>query len=228
MTRRADDDMARKLIAAGWSVQPPQEKWTLVRPSRDWQHKTVVLIGGGPSLRGFNFERLRGEAVVVALNDAAFYVPWADACVSIDRIWLLRRRHLLEGFAGERIAVVPEDYRQGPVDTFYRRIVAPGLSADPGAVNTGGNTGFAALGLAIMRGASKIALLGYDMTEKGHWHGGYDWPAKFGASEYPRWAELFSTLATAAIERHVDVVNCNRESAIRCFRFGDVDDEVLT
>jgi FkbM family methyltransferase len=69
-----------------------------------------------------------------------------------------------------------------------------------------------------------IALIGYDMAGPGHWHGGYDWPCRFGAADFPEWIAEMDAIAPQIAGRGVRVVNLNRDSAIRCFPFGDLDE----
>lgn len=183
-----------------------------------WAGRTVVLLGGGPSLRGFDFTRLRGSgAVVVAINEAALSAPWADACLTIDTVWLQRRSAFVARFSGEAIAIVPRATQLPPGATRLDRDPEAGLSFDARRVMTGGNSGFAALGLAMMRGAARIALLGYDMTGPGHWHGGYDWRSRYGVRNYPQWSRAFRVLADEAAARGFEIVNFNPHSAIACF-----------
>lgn len=191
----------------------------------DWRGQAVYLIGGGPSLAGFDFERLHGKGIVVAVNDAMFHAPFANAVFTIDTVWLRRRVAALQGFAGEKIAALPDNWRRHvPAGVIaLRRINAPGLSPDMGAIYTGGNSGHGALGMSLMRGAAEVYLLGFDMDRAGHFHGGYEWDCRFGAADYPVWAGMFSMIAGQSAGR---VFNCNRKSAIRCFPFADID-EVL-
>jgi hypothetical protein len=192
-----------------------------------WAGRSVYLIGGGPSLKGFDFERLRNRGVVVAINDAVLHVPWADCVFSIDIIWIARREAALRArTAGEVVVAVPEDWERpkGLAVTALARRRGTGVSPHAWAVMTGDNSGYAALSLALMRGASKVALLGYDMTGRGHWHEGYSWGSRYGHRQYRAWASAFATLAVAAKARGVEVVNCNPASAVRGFRFGEPEE----
>lgn len=196
--------------------------------TEDWQGKTVILIGGGPSLKTFNFMRLvpmrRAGTIVVAINDAIRRCPWADVAFSIDKLWLSKRRYLINHFKGEKIGVVAADCsRFRPGVRYFLRSPDAGLSDDMSVICAGENSGFAALGMSIMRGATRIYLLGYDMKGPGHFHAGYEWVCPHGVADYPRWAGHFDTLAIAAIERGVSVVNCNPDSRILCFPFGSIE-----
>lgn len=201
---------------------------SLGRLEQDWAGRTVFLIGGGPSLRGFDFGAVRGRGIVVAINDAMFAAPFADVVFSIDAVWLMNRHHALLGYAergGHLVAAVPcNPAWPVPGATYVLRRKGAWLSGNPGELFTGDNSGFGALGMALMRGARRVALLGYDMAGPGHFHKGYEWRCRFGEADYPRWASYFPALAVQARDRGVDVVNCNPESAIRCFRFGSWED----
>jgi len=185
---------------------------------RDWIGRTVYLIGGGPSLKGFDFERLRGKGIVVAINDAMLALPWADCVFTIDTVWLRQRARLLRSFKGEKLAAVPPDFNAAPPGFRYvRRLSGPGFCEGGAAIWTGDNSGYAALHMALQRGAARIALLGYDLTSPGHWHNGYAWTCR--TTDYAAWASHFYRLAVAAGE--TQVVNCNPLSGIRCFAFGE-------
>ena len=45
---------------------------------------------------------------------------------------------------------------------------------------------------------------------------------------YTRWVQRFAALAPLLAARGVDVVNCTPGSALRCFRFADLKDELAT
>lgn len=198
------------------------------RLTRDWEGRTVFLLGGGPSLRGFDFASLQGRGVVVAINDAFRVAPWASEVFSIDTVWLRNRERELHAFAGRIVAAVPDNFETTLPGLWLHRRRGPWISDDMSEIRTGDNSGFAALGMAAMRGASRIALLGYDMNGPGHFHAGYPWHCRFGSNCYPTWVRFFSRIARPLHARGVRVVNCNPRSAIRCFKFGTVDDVAET
>jgi len=52
-----------------------------------WKGQTVYLIGGGPSLKGFDWNRLRNKKSI-AINKAIKFWPEADAMYWTDgRVW---------------------------------------------------------------------------------------------------------------------------------------------
>ena len=54
----------------------------------DWTGQTCCILGGGPSLRGFAADRLRGRRVI-GINEAGLtLVPWCDVLMWADQRWL--------------------------------------------------------------------------------------------------------------------------------------------
>jgi hypothetical protein len=98
-----------------------------------------------------------------------------------------------------------------------------GLSTQPDALRTGGNSGYQAVGLAIAAGAATVVLLGYDMRAVGgrlHWH------REHPASTYEGWysdvyVKLFRKMGK--LPPGVRVVNCTPGSALDCFERGALE-----
>lgn len=106
-------------------------------------------------------------------------------------------------------------YLQGDAD-------GPGLSDDPMKTHGGGNSGFQACNLAVLLGAKRLVLLGFDMRtgENGesHWHGHH--PAGLnnpGQSNFNGWIAHFSGAVQDFRQMGVEVINCTPGSALRCF-----------
>ena len=94
-----------------------------------------------------------------------------------------------------------------------------GLCREPGAINTGQNGGYQAINLAYHLGAKRIGLLGYDMQHtdgRHHWFG--DHPAGLpNPSPVSEWIKNFTPLASDLDAEGIEVINCTRETALRCF-----------
>lgn len=91
-----------------------------------------------------------------------------------------------------------------------------GVSRSPNTIMEGGNSGYQAIGLALLFGASKVVLLGYDMQftdGKKHWHRDHERnnPTTLAMRG---WVENFRLLASQA---PVPIVNCSRATALTCF-----------
>lgn len=91
---------------------------------------------------------------------------------------------------------------------------------------TYGNSGAAAISLAVLAGAKRVVLLGFDCqygpNGERHWHG--DHPKHLGnARLVNKWRDKFKQLADA-IPKGVQVLNCTRQTALDCFELADLQD----
>jgi hypothetical protein len=176
-----------------------------------WNEAWIVACG--PSARSFDFDRLRGKTVL-AVNEAALFLTsfssrLATAVFSIDHRWIGRRRLFLEEFAGEKYLAVPlETWPEcaGITGAMYlRRLHERGLSEDPGIVCTGGNSGYAAVNLCVLKRARVIHLVGYDMDP-------------VDSEKYGQWASRFHSMLPQLQVRGVRVINHNPRSHIDAFK----------
>lgn len=94
----------------------------------------------------------------------------------------------------------------------------PGISLDPLRLHSGGNGGYQALNLAVLMGAARIILLGYDMQGT-HWHGahpqGLNNPT---GSSFAEWKSKFATTLPDLKLAGVEVINASRKTALECFQ----------
>lgn len=91
----------------------------------------------------------------------------------------------------------------------------PGLGKD--RLHTGGNSGYQAVNLAYLLGASRICLLGYDMQPTGgktHWHGDHKKLSNPTPGSYKRWRQHFTRLHQDLVAEGVELINCTRETAL--------------
>ncbi len=204
-------------------------------PDGAWQGQRCFIIGGGPSLKGFDFSRLRGERVI-AVNKAYYDVPFADIVFAMDR-------PLLDLITSGKLG---ENYRQA-FESFWGMKVwldLSGYSYPPGVYSLpsageigwtksitqglfhGQNSGYGALNLALVLGADPIYLLGYDCSKgpagEKNYHNGYP------SGGNPDAVNIFLKAFNAGAEMlkaipHPKVINLNPQSALKCFPFGDVD-----
>lgn len=178
-----------------------------------WLGRTVVCIASGPSLTEEDAELVHASGHPTIVTNTTFRLcPWADALVAFDcRWWQVYSHEVRETFAGRTVTFCPKGAaaRWGVETTLHR--------AD--WVQAFGNSGTAAISLAIAGGASKVVMLGFDCQKTGgrtHWHG--DHPKALGnAISMPGWPKLFRKVAQFAEARRVPVLNASRETALTCF-----------
>jgi hypothetical protein len=200
------------------------------RVERLWPGETVVCLASGPSLTQEDCDYVRGKARVIAVNRTIDRAPWADALYCADaKMW-----KWLDGapqFGGLKFGA-QDKYGRFAVAKWGVTVLTPerreGLSLDPTRLVSGQNSGYQAINLAVLLGASRIVLLGYDMQTgpKGeqHWH--EDHPQS-NAPEYSNWAQRFATLVEPLAEAGIEVVNCTARTALTCFPCRPLRDALL-
>lgn len=149
-------------------------------PQPVWQGKDCFVLGGGSSLRGFNWELLYDERVI-GCNQAWRLGPQVcDYLFFADKKFFMRshvtlRQDVYEGlslFSNPVVTNHPDLLKRPEVWLKVVRRKGPGLHKD--AVGHNGNSGAMAINLAILLGATVIYLLGFDLRlDKQHrpnWH----------------------------------------------------------
>lgn len=198
---------------------------------RGWRE--CIVAATGPSLTEEVADAVAAyqrTAHVIAVNDAYRRLPFADLLYAGDRDWW----DLHEGcpdFQGEKwIAHEPKHNNNLDVAAKYglalvggpRAIDAPGFSLDPKRIHYGNCSGFQAINLAILFGASPIMLVGFDMRtptpgsgHPRHFFGDHAIPS-MNLSTYEHFHQSF-IVAARMLPPHIRIVNCTPGSALRCF-----------
>lgn len=179
--------------------------------------QVAVIIASGPSLKQADVDYVHNKARVLVVNDCYKLAPWADALYACDPTWW----DVHEGapdFQGQRWT----SNRKASVKWNLNWICGdhrPGLALDGGLIHYGHNSGYQALNLAVLFGAKKIILLGYDMQRtngKDHWFGKHPEGLR-NSSPYKQFAKAFKSTVPDLERAEVTVVNCTRETALECY-----------
>ena len=83
----------------------------------------------------------------------------------------------------------------------------------------GGSSGYQAINLAFLWGATRIVLLGFDckpVDGKDHWFGQHP-QGLTQVQPYSLWLDHYPQLAQDLHDEGVAVINCSRDTALRCF-----------
>ena len=230
--------MAENIQSARLKIAPYRPAHEVLKDG-EWAGQRCFIIGGGPSLTGFDFERLRGRGRIIAINKAYLDVPFADICFFMDGstttfYGLVQSGQLAPGcleawrnFAGQKVFLNLLGRKFN--DVYSVRTAGPtGLSNSlRKGIYHGNNSGVGAVGLAVCLGANPVYLLGIDCKFQGgksHYHGGY--PGKMPESVFKSYTQNFERMNRFIRKTQFRVVNLNPESALRCFSFSTID-EVL-
>lgn len=199
-----------------------------------WKDQRCFIIGGGESLKDFDFSKLKNE-LVIGVNRAYEKID-CTVMFAMDRTlyeWITtgalgqETKKKFGAFKGFPVWLdsAGYDYPSGIFvlgklpNSKFNYSMKNGISG-------GTNSGFGALNLAACLGANPIYLLGFDMKGKNGkqawWHNGY--PEKQGDEVYKTYISDFKKAASELKEKGVQVVNLNPESELKCFDFGEFKD----
>lgn len=190
-------------------------------PFGEWSGSAAFILGGGPSLAGFDPERLRGRGRIIATNNAGLDLcRWADLLLFADQRWHDWNRDRLHLFEGERI-VTRAALRGHPPPILHLRHDSEAALCRDGSSIAGICSGANAINLAWMLGAAPIVLLGFDMGPPGNWHDLHRLPPKPGAHR-DDFIPAIERMA-AALEDW-PVLNANPRSRLRAFPFANLEE----
>jgi hypothetical protein len=207
----------------------------LQKISADWSCP-VVVVATGPSLTAEVAARVRRArwpeetCRVVAVNDAFRLLPYADILYACDeKWWRIHIDAVRKTFHGERWTShdphgsndkrnVPEDWGLKFVAGSHGGV----FSTDPRRIAYGSNSGFQAINLALLKGATRVVLVGFDMGGRGHFFG--DHPE--GLHNRDDYRAFLPEFRDAARHCRVPIVNATPKSALDCFPRVDLEEEL--
>ncbi len=215
-----------------------------ILPPMSWKGKTCFIFGGGPSLKGFNFNLVNKYPTIgvnkafvefpTTLNysmDSRFFTmvtyPKSEEEKKLHEVWMkypgikvFLRRSKKAKF-DKNVFVVTE---------IARKVLSFDLSQ---GIYCGNNSGFGALMIAICLGCTRIGLLGYDLKTKEdrsgkpitHWHEGYEVQnKKTFQSKLDKFRMCIEEFSNVIKQRGVEVVNLSPDSALGCFPKSSLDE----
>jgi len=181
----------------------------------------IYVVGGGPSLKGFDFNKLK-ELTTIVVNSAIMDVPDPDYFItSCPGYCKTVVKNNFFGKSAHSIIVISEVNRRWfatkPYVSKFDQWIRPsrgdgvlGLDFDNFAV--GGSSGFAAMQYAVLAGYKKIYLLGIDVNIRGgkqHYHDRYT----LMYDEVRHWQDCFRQgLAIIKEECNTEVFSCSESS----------------
>lgn len=187
-------------------------------------HDTIVIVGGGRSLIGFQFKRLIDTGYyIITVNDSGKIIPFANAWFTLDPWGLCGPQLPCDNFTGTLYAAVPSNFgTPGAISshqklptakiTYLHRVSGKtGLSENTDTIHTG-NSGYGALGLAYHMRPRRILLLGIDGDI------GYYYTKRKNNRELLHLPALFEQAVPQLQERNIDVINGSPNSTVTCFQ----------
>lgn len=173
---------------------------------------------------------------VIGVNNVYQIGDWIDALFFGDCGWYLVHRHALSKWPGIKVTCCQRFANRGVKEMEGIKYLGRdkktkhGISENPLTVAWNGNSGAAAISLAVHFGVKRIFLLGFDMNldteHKSHWHGSHSNPRgrdikrvtklKKGPP-FERHLRGFPFIAKDAERLGVEILNVNLDSAIDAF-----------
>jgi len=209
-----------------------QNRWLYeALPDKAWERKPCFIIGGGPSLKNFDWSKLKGKRTI-GIN-LAFMAIEPTIIFSMDTRflnWLAKERYpkgTLERFLKARSYKVwlctytvrlPDYIFIVKVHRNYQAGLRAFTWSMKDGIGHGNNSGYAALNLACCLGADPIYLLGFDMKfkdSKTHWHQGH--PSKPAEKTMQNFISYFEKAAPLIKSKGFRVINLNPDSGLNCF-----------
>jgi len=191
-----------------------------------WPEKTVVIIGGGPSLKDFNRDRLRILKAekglrIIGVNDAYEWGSWVDMCFYGDNGWLVT--HVRKGDILDYPGLVITNTEYAVIPNWVLRLkrIPLGLTDKKWMCAWNHNSGISAINLACLLGARRIVLIGFDMKiadGKAQWHEDHrGFPPN--PNSYPKFMKGAEALAARLPKLFpgVEVINATPGSAMNTF-----------
>lgn len=217
-----------------------------------WRGRCCFVVGGGKSLKGFDWASLKGELVigvnrVVENMDPAIWFTMDHRY--IENIFLKRLydkdqdvAKRLDDFQGHKLwsnASATDTWGKNgivevkcPGEQFFTDSIAHGIGG-------GANSGYGAVNLAWILGANPIYLLGFDMHGDGkhqaHYKSDFSHAAQKcstghpnyqSASVYDKFRANFERLAVDRPDVAAQIINLNPDSALKCFQFAEYPDDI--
>jgi hypothetical protein len=141
-------------------------------PETKWQGEDVFIIGGGNSLKDFDWSLLEDECTVGCNSAFTLGEKICKICIFGDAKWFRKYQDELKNYKGV-VFTNAEQLRNTRLNWLW---TMPRKAKGLGTTSLGwnSNTGASAINLALILGAQRVFLLGFDMhlskEGKRHWH----------------------------------------------------------
>jgi len=196
------------------------------------------VVGGGPSLNGFDFTQLNGFDTI-AINKAVEYIPNPTYFITIDYSYFIKASLPIEKIKQKTnhtyfVANMTHDYmthENGSVVDIRRNFVYKDLYQYTDVIESNNNTGFGStladfsngsnsghcgIQLALLLGYKKIYLLGFDLNTDGqtHFHQAY---RDIDQTSFKKKVKKYAVTLNDALSEHTgpqEIINLSNSSIL--------------
>lgn len=212
--------------------------WNILKADQ-WRNERCFIIGGGPSLRGFDFNRLENKGRIIAVNKSFYHLPFADVLIAMDVQFFkwanagelskgrrgIEYKRAYNRFQGVKIFA---DLHNSPMNDVYfiKRLGYPKFTKNiKEGIYTGNNSGVTALSFAALMGCNPIYLMGMDgchSGKKSHFHDGYQ--SQQHESTAKSFIRHFDLIGKELKKAGFEIYNLSPISKIKIFAKKNIDD----
>jgi len=201
----------------------------ILKPDRRFEGQDVYIIGGGPSLSDFDWKDLEHKNTIGCNSAFRLGSRICNICFFSDYLWFEKFYTLLSQYKGLLITHYPK-FKNKDEDWLYwmERGIKHGLYNDK--LCYGGNTGCGAINLALLMGAKRVLLLGFDCkpgnNNEPNWH---EWQIEeMRKGVHDKFLKGFKLLSEALPEvfPECEVINLTEGSRIPYFPFSNFKTEM--
>jgi hypothetical protein len=210
-----------------------RDYWT---PPRFWEGETVLILGGGPSLKEVNLEPLKVFRTI-GVNQAWKLGDWIELIIFGDVKWW--RWTVLNGGKNREEFFKHPSIKVTNCEWFYSHKMKPkgikvmgrpgtAWTKKPGFLGWPLNTGGAAINLAGIVGAKRVLLVGFDGKAGGeegnNWHDDYPEKLPDPKGTYSIYKSPMKKLYDAATRDGVEVINCTPNSGYNFIPYKPIEE----
>lgn len=200
------------------------------KPTQEWPDSDVFIIGGGSSLRGFDWSLLHDEYTIGCNMAFTLGEKICKICVFGDFSWWRAFKDDLKAYKGTVFTNKAERQLLGIPWLWTMKRYPQGLHTD--GLGWNGNTGAVAINLALLLGAKRVFLLGFDMKrieDRSNWHDRIIRPSTTKSHVYQGFVQDFRFVARDWKAKFVDreIINVTRDSGLGPNVFPWVDPDKL-
>lgn len=198
---------------------------------RRWHDNEICfVVATGPSLSQSVANKIATRRLVL-VSDSYKLFKKSEILYSCDSAWWRENKSSILFDAQRFTCTTPDSLKPLVADKYGLTVVKAkhgrGFSFDPENIHYGSNSGFQAINLAILFGAQRIVLVGFDMQlvhGKRHFFGDHPEGLR-NMKSYATFIPNFN-LAAKRLPSNIQIFNATPGSALECFPKVDLD-EVL-
>jgi hypothetical protein len=193
----------------------------LWKPDQRWAGADVFIVGGGPSLAGFDWSLLHGKNTIGCNAAFKLGVDVCKVCFFSDQKWFQAYETELSTFTGEVVTHCPRLLPLSFRTPWLKGVRREKRGLHQKAIGFGGNSGCSAVNLALLMGAKRVFLLGFDCkvedVKQTHWH---KWTIEqMNLQVFPKFIQGWGAIAVdlPTVFPGCEIINLNPDSAIPFF-----------